>query len=61
MRRLERPDLRLLLERDADNRRKYLETSDAVSAHERLEARNTTVGKVKDGIRRFGNLFNFKN
>src|SRR5499427_8079992 len=43
---------------DAANRQKYAQTLDRESAHERLKARNTTVGQVKDKIRRFGNLFN---
>ena len=43
---------------DAVNRQKYAQTLDRESAHERLKARNTTVGQVKDKIRRFGNLFN---
>ena len=33
------------------------DTIDRESAHERLLARNTPVGQVKDKLRRFGNLF----
>ena len=36
----------------------WTQVLDRESAHERLKARNTTVGQVKDKIRRFGNLFN---
>ncbi len=49
-----------LVEADLENHRKYTTTVDAVSAHERLEARSTTIGQVKDKIRRFGNLFGLK-
>ena len=53
-----------LLERDGENRRKYLKTVDNVSAHERLAARDTLQGKVTDLVsqakRRFGNLFGTK-
>jgi hypothetical protein len=35
---------------------KYTASVDRESAHERLLARNTAVGQVKDKIRRFGNL-----
>jgi DNA helicase HerA-like ATPase len=45
---------------DQANRAKYAETVDALSAHERIQERNSPVGQVKDGIRRFGNLFKFK-
>ena len=47
-----------LIEADAANHKKYTQVLDRESAHERLKARNTTVGQVKDKIRRFGNLFN---
>jgi uncharacterized protein len=46
-----------LIEGDLENRKKYKDVLDNVSAHERLAARNTTVGQVKDKLRRFGNLF----
>ena len=49
-----------LIEADAENHKKYTEVLDRESAHERLKARNTAVGQVKDKIRRFGNLFNLK-
>jgi DNA helicase HerA-like ATPase len=49
---------RALIDADAKNLDKYTKTLDRESAHERLKARNTTVGQVKDKIRRFGNLFN---
>ena len=49
-----------LIEADAENHKKYTQILDRESAHERLKARNTTVGQVKDKIRRFGNLFNLK-
>jgi DNA helicase HerA-like ATPase len=51
---------RALIERDQGNRTKYAETVDAVSAFERLAARHTPVGQVKEKIRRFGNLFGIK-
>ena len=47
-----------LIEADAANRKKYTESLDRESAHERLKDRNSTVGQVKEKIRRFGNLFN---
>lgn len=46
-----------LIEADLENRSKYKELVDSESAHERLLARNTPVGQVKDKLRRFGNLF----
>ena len=49
-----------LLAGDEANRTKYAETVDAVSAHERLAARHSPVGQVKDKLRRFGNLFGIK-
>ena len=54
------PERAAMLEKDEANRKKYLTTVDAISAHERLEARGTAVGQVKDKLRRFGNLFGFK-
>jgi hypothetical protein len=46
-----------LIEADAGNRGKYKDAIGGESAHERLRARNTAVGQVKDKLRRFGNLF----
>jgi uncharacterized protein len=46
-----------LIEGDLENRKKYKDVLDSESAHERLAARNSTVGQVKDKLRRFGNLF----
>jgi uncharacterized protein len=46
-----------LIESDVENRKKYKDVLDSVSAHERLAARNSAVGQVKDKLRRFGNLF----
>ena len=46
-----------LIEADAELRTKYKDTIHGESAHERLLARNTAVGQVKDKLRRFGNLF----
>lgn len=51
---------RALVDADAENRRKYRDAIDDESAYERLNARNTTVGQVKEKIRRFGNLFGLK-
>jgi uncharacterized protein len=48
---------RALVEADAGNRSKYKDSIEGESAHERLRARNTAVGQVKDKLRRFGNLF----
>ncbi len=45
---------------DQANRAKYAETVDALSAHERIQERNSPVGQVKDKLRRFGNLFGIK-
>src|SRR5262245_60698266 len=47
-----------LIAADAAHYQKYTQVPDREAAHERLKARNTTVGQVKDKIRRFGNLFN---
>jgi len=49
-----------LIEADTENRDKYREVIDGESAHERLLARNSPVGQVKDKLRRFGNLFGLK-
>jgi len=46
-----------LIAGDAANRKKYKEVLNRESAHERLKARNSPVGQVKDKLRRFGNLF----
>jgi uncharacterized protein len=46
-----------LVEADAVNRGKYKDAIEGESAHERLKARNSAVGQVKDKLRRFGNLF----
>ena len=49
-----------LIEADTENRAKYKDAFDGESAHERLAARNTIVGQVKDKARKFGNLFGLK-
>jgi uncharacterized protein len=49
-----------LIEADTENRTKYKDTIEGESAHERLMARNSPVGQVKDKLRRFGNLFGLK-
>jgi len=46
-----------LVAADADNQRKYKDAVDAESAYERLQAKNTTVGQLKDKLRSFGGLF----
>jgi DNA helicase HerA-like ATPase len=46
-----------LIKADAELRAKYKDTIDRESAHDRLLARNSPVGQVKDKLRRFGNLF----
>ncbi len=46
-----------LIEADTENRAKYKDAIHGESAHERLMARNSPVGQVKDKLRRFGNLF----
>jgi len=38
---------------------KYKEALDRVSAHERLQERSSTFGQVKEGFRKFGDLFKF--
>ena len=48
---------RALIDADTENKRRYTESVDSESAHERLIARNSPVGQVKDKLRRFGNLF----
>jgi len=52
---------RALVDADTENRTKYRDRIDSVSAHERLLTRNTPVGQVKDKLRRFGNLFGLRN
>jgi len=47
----------VLVAADADNQRKYKDAVDAESAYERLQAKNTTVGQLKDKLRSFGGLF----
>ncbi len=54
---LKADERRALIAADAANVDKYAKRLDAVSAHERLNDRNTAVGQVKDKLRRFGNLF----
>ena len=49
-----------LIEADTENRTKYRDAIHGESAHERLMARNSPVGQVKDKLRRFGNLFGLK-
>jgi DNA helicase HerA-like ATPase len=46
---------------DEDNRRKYGNAIEGQSAQARLKARNSSVGQVKEKLRKFGNLFNFNN
>jgi DNA helicase HerA-like ATPase len=38
---------------------KYKQPLDRVSAHERLQERSSTLGQVKEGFRKFGDLFKF--
>jgi DNA helicase HerA-like ATPase len=52
------PERQALITADTANHQKYTQVLDRESAHERLKARNTTVGQVKEKIRRFSNLFN---
>ena len=47
-----------LIEADIGNQKKYKELVDGDTAHERLQDRNTVVGKAKEGVRSaFGGLF----
>ena len=50
-----------LIAADLANGIKYKTAVNAESAHERLQARSSTVGQVKDKLRRFGNLFGLSN
>jgi uncharacterized protein len=50
-----------LIAADSSNGFKYKTAINAESAHERLLARSSTVGQVKDKLRRFGNLFGLSN
>ena len=45
-----------LITADVANAKKYKDLLDNESAYERLRSRDTLVGKVKDGVRRFSNL-----
>jgi uncharacterized protein len=49
-----------LVEGDKDNFTKYGETLDRESAYERLQARNTFGGQIKEKLSRFPNIFGFK-
>jgi DNA helicase HerA-like ATPase len=50
-----------LIAQDQDNRRKYGTAVAGQTAQARLKERNSSVGQVKDKLRKFGNLFNFNN
>ena len=53
-----KPDERAgFIQADNANRNKYAASVDDESAYERLSSRSTTLGQVKDKLRRFGNLF----
>jgi hypothetical protein len=45
-----------LIKSDTEYGSKYTTTVDRESAHDRLLARNSSIGQVKDKLRRFGNL-----
>jgi DNA helicase HerA-like ATPase len=45
-----------LIKSDTEYGSKYATTVDRESAHDRLLARNSSIGQVKDKLRRFGNL-----
>lgn len=51
---------RALLEADRGNRKKYGTSLDRESAHERLLARNTIGGQIKEKLSKFPNLFGLK-
>ncbi|MBS0243350.1 MAG: DUF853 family protein [Proteobacteria bacterium] len=51
---------RAAIDGDKANRDKYAVTSDPVTASERLAARNTPLGQLKEKVRSFGNLFGNK-
>jgi len=46
-----------LIAADLENGRKYRDSPDRPSARARLAARHSSLGQVKDKLRRFGNLF----
>jgi DNA helicase HerA-like ATPase len=50
-----------LIAQDQENRRKYGTAVGGQTAQARLKERNSSVGQVKDKLRKFGNLFNFNN
>ena len=45
---------------DTVNRKKYAEVRDCESAHERMQARNSRVGQIKDRLSKFSNLIRGK-
>jgi uncharacterized protein len=49
----------VLIAADRENGQKYKDTLDRDSAHQRLQARQSAVGQVKERLRKFGSLFNF--
>ena len=55
-----KPDERVaLVAADVELARKYKEPLDRESAHERLTQKSSPGGQIKEGLRKFGNLFNF--
>jgi hypothetical protein len=49
-----------LVDNDKGNRQKYGTALNRESAHERLQARNTVVGQIRQGLKPFANLFGIK-
>lgn len=49
-----------IVEKDKANREKYGESLDRESAHERLQSRNTTVGRIKERLSSFSNILRGK-
>ena len=49
-----------IIEKDTGNRNKYREALDRELAHERLQVRNTTVGRIKERLSSFSNILRGK-
>jgi DNA helicase HerA-like ATPase len=54
------PERKAIIEKDKANREKYGESLDRESAYERLQSRNTAVGRIKERLSSFSNILRGK-